>query len=101
MILRQITTKVAMHQHSHLVSMSNMLDRGLNGTQQAQGPKTPQPIRSERTEWVQTWYALGTLIYGLGYYGDVRMMYRVSTEWVRTEGGWDDNIGLNRCRIDF
>ena len=28
-------------------------------------------------------------------------MYGVSTEWVRTEGGWDDNIGLNRCRIDF
>ena len=35
--------------------------------QQAQGPKTPRPIRSERTEWVRTWYALGTLVYGLGY----------------------------------
>ena len=54
--------------------------------QQAQGPKTPRPIRSERTEWVRTSYALGTLVYGLGYYGGVRMMYRVST-WVRTEGG--------------
>ena len=31
----------------------------------------------------------------------VCMMYGVSTEWVWTEGGWDDNIGLNRCRIDF
>ena len=69
--------------------------------QQAQGPKTPRPIRSERTEWVRTWYALGTLVYGLGYYGGIRMMYGVSTEWVRTEGGWDDNIGLNRCRINF
>ena len=32
MTLRQITTKVPMHQRSHLVSMSNMLDRGLSGT---------------------------------------------------------------------
>ena len=70
-------------------------------TQQAQGPKTPQPIRTECTEWVQTWYALGTLIYALGYYGGVCTMCGVSTEWVRTEGGWDDNIGLNRCRINF
>ena len=56
-------------------------------TQQAQGPKTPRPIRNERTEWVWTWYALGTLVYGLGYYGGIRTMYRVRTEWVRTEGG--------------
>ena len=63
--------------------------------------KTPRPIRSERTEWVRTWYALGTLVYGLGYYGGVRTMYGVSTEWVRTEGGWDDNISLNQCRINF
>ena len=69
--------------------------------QQAQGPKTPRPIRSERTEWVRTWYALGTLLYGLGYYGGIRTMYGVSTEWVRTEGGWDENIGLNRRRINF
>ena len=69
--------------------------------QQAQGPKTPRPIRSERTEWVPTWYALGTLVYGLQYYGGVHTMYGVSTEWVRTEGGWDENIGLNRCRINF
>ena len=55
--------------------------------QQAQGPKTLRPIRSECTEWVRTWYGLGTLIYGLGYYGGVRTMYRVSTEWVQTEGG--------------
>ena len=55
--------------------------------QQAQGSKTPWPIRSERTEWVQTWYTLGMLVYGLGYYGGIRTMYEVSTEWVRTEGG--------------
>ena len=71
------------------------------GQQQALGRKTLRPIRSERTEWVQTWYALGMLVYGLGYYGGVRTIYGVSTEWVRTEGGWDDNIGLNQCRIDF
>ena len=69
--------------------------------QQAQGPKTPRPIRSERMEWVRTWYALGMLVYGLGYYGGIRTMYRVSTEWVRTEGGLDENIGLNGCRINF
>ena len=43
--------------------------------QQAQGPKTPRPIRSERTEWVRTWYALGMLVYGLGYYGGIRSGY--------------------------
>ena len=58
-----------------------------NDQQQAQGPKTPRPIRSERTEWVRTWYALGTLVYGLGYYGGVRTIYGASTEWVQTEGG--------------
>ena len=55
--------------------------------QQAQGPKTPRPIRSERMEWVWTWYTLGTLVYGLGCYGGVRTMYGVSMEWVQTEGG--------------
>ena len=55
--------------------------------QQAQGPKTPRPIRSECTEWVRTWYARDTLVYSLQYYGGVRTMYGVSTEWVRTEGG--------------
>ena len=59
-------------------------------------------MRSEHTEWVRSWYALGTLVYGLGYYGGIHMMYGFSTEWVWTEGGgWDDNIGLNRCSIDF
>ena len=38
-------------------------------------------------EWVRTWYALGTLVYSLGYSGGVCMMYGVSTEWVWTEGG--------------
>ena len=60
---------------------------GFYPLQQAQGPKTPRPIRSERTEWVRTWYALGTLVYSLGYYGGVRTMYGVSMEWVWTEGG--------------
>ena len=55
--------------------------------QQAQGPQTPRPIRSKRTEWVRTWYTLGMLVYGLAYYGGIRTMYGVSTEWVRTEGG--------------
>ena len=59
-----------------------------------------QKLRDQSGASVRSWYALGTLVYALGYYGGVHTMYGVSTEWVWTEGG-DDNIGLNRCRIDF
>ena len=45
--------------------LSSFNEHNIVGTnillQQAQGPKTPRPIRSERTEWVRTWYALGML----------------------------------------
>ena len=67
--------------------------------QQAQGPKTPRPIRSEHTEWVRTWYALGTLVYGLGYYAGISLTLVYSStnmsKSVWTSGFWKPLVHKN------
>ena len=61
-----------MHARIHTPPVNRMTDR----TQQAQGPKTPRPIRIKQcfpTGVVRTWYGVC-----------MECRYRVGTEWVRS-----------------
>ena len=64
-----------------------------------------QKLRDQSEVSIRSGYGLGThwvhSYTAWDIYAGIHMIYGVSTECVQTEGGWDDNIGLNQCRIDF